>query len=200
MNILHVNCSPRGQAGESRRLSTKIVEHLLKSAAGATLVHRDLGGSPIAHIDGNYAHVQHRLAPAAGEDGTMCTSDVLIRELDAADVVVIGTPMHNVAVPSVLKAWIDHIVRAGRTFSVGPQGKVGLLRDRPVFIGVASGGKFSGPRARQPDFLTPYLKFILGTIGLRNLTFFSVEGTGGGPDAVREAWGRTDLALRAHFR
>ena len=105
----------------------------------------------------------------------MSRSEELIQELESSDFVVIGTPMHNFTVPSALKAWIDHIVRVRRTFNVTTEGKVGTLRDRPVFVAVSSGGRFSGERARQPDFLTPYLKAILGTIGLHDLTFFSVR-------------------------
>ncbi|KAF1072303.1 NAD(P)H-dependent oxidoreductase [Variovorax sp.] len=80
-----------------------------------------------------------------------------------------------------------------------PEGKVGMLRDRPVFIAIASGGRFSGERARQPDFLTPYLRAILGSIGLTELHFFSVQGTGLGEAAVAEARSAADLALAAHF-
>jgi FMN-dependent NADH-azoreductase len=107
--------------------------------------------------------------------------------------------MHNLTVPSVLKAWIDHVVRVRRTFNVSPAGKIGLLRDRPVFVAIASGGRFSGERARQPDFLTPYLQAVLGTVGLHDLTFFSVQGTGSGPEAVAETRIKTDQALQAHF-
>jgi FMN-dependent NADH-azoreductase len=126
-------------------------------------------------------------------------SEELIQELESADVLVIGTPMHNFTVPSVLKAWIDHVVRVRRTFNVTPNGKVGLLRDRPVFVAISSGGRFSGERARQPDFLTPYLKAVLGIIGLRDLTFFSVQGTGSGPEAIAAARARAEQALREHF-
>jgi FMN-dependent NADH-azoreductase len=104
-------------------------------------------------------------------------SEALIREVEAADVIVIGTPMHNLTVPSVLKAWIDRILRAGRTFMSTPAGKMGMLRDRPVFIGIASGGVFSGRRASQPDFLTPYLSAVLGSIGLKTLQFLPVQAT-----------------------
>jgi len=118
--------------------------------------------------------------------------------LESADLVVIGTPMHNFTVPSALKAWIDHVVRIRRTFHVTADGKAGTLRDRPVFFAIASGGRFSG-RARQPDFLTPYLKAILPTIGLHDLTFFSVEGTALGPDAIAEARAMADRALQEYF-
>jgi FMN-dependent NADH-azoreductase len=130
----------------------------------------------------------------------MSRSEELIQELESADFVVIGTPMHNFTVPSVLKAWIDHIVRVRRTFDSTKEGYVGRLRDRPVFVAVSSGGRYSGERAHQPDFLTPYLKAILGIIGLHDLTVFSVEGSALGPDAVVEARIKTDRALEEHFR
>jgi FMN-dependent NADH-azoreductase len=112
---------------------------------------------------------------------------------------VIGTPMHNFTVPSALKAWIDHVVRVRRTFNITAEGYVGTLRDRPVFIAVSSGGRYSGGRTRQPDFLTPYLKAILGTIGLHDVTFFAAEGSAGGLEAIAEARTRTDRALQEYF-
>ena len=108
--------------------------------------------------------------------------------------------MHNLTVPSSLKAWIDHVVRARRTFNVTAAGKVGLLRDRPVLVAVASGGRFSGERARQPDFLTPYLKAVLAMIGLNDLTFFSIQATGSSsPDVLDDTRAGTDRELQAHF-
>jgi FMN-dependent NADH-azoreductase len=199
MKILHVNCSSRGQASESFRLSRKIVDLLLKKSPDAVLVNREIGGGALRHIDANYAFAQHSSAAEINQEGSISTSEELIRELENSDVVVIGTPMHNLSVPSALKAWIDHVVRARRTFNVGAAGKVGTLRDRPVFIAVASGGRFSGEHARQPDFLTPYLTTILGTIGLKDLNFFSIQGTGLGPDVVAHARATTDLALQAYF-
>ncbi|MET3382690.1 FMN-dependent NADH-azoreductase [Variovorax paradoxus] len=199
MKILHVNCSSRGQASESFKLSRKIVDLLLKKSPDAVLVKREIGGGALRHIDANYAFAQHSSAAEINQEGSISTSEELIRELENSDVVVIGTPMHNLSVPSALKAWIDHVVRARRTFNVGAAGKVGTLRDRPVFIAVASGGRFSGEHARQPDFLTPYLTTILGTIGLKDLNFFSIQGTGLGPDVVAHARAKTDLALQAYF-
>ena len=80
-----------------------------------------------------------------------------------------------------------------------PAGKIGLLRDRPVFVAVSSGGTFSGERARQPDFLTPYLKIVLGTIGLKDLSFFTVEGTGYGAEAVARARAESERVVQEHF-
>jgi len=119
--------------------------------------------------------------------------------LERADAIVIATPMHNLGVPSVLKTWIDHVVRAGRTFDVSSEGKKGRIADRPVFVAIASGGRFSGEHARQPDFLTPYLKAVLGTIGLTNITFFSIQGTGLGPVVVENARRMAARNIEQHF-
>jgi FMN-dependent NADH-azoreductase len=114
---------------------------------------------------------------AAPLKGALDLAEALIHQVEGADVIVIGTPMHNLTVPSVLKAWIDQIMRAGRTFRSTPAGKVGMLRDRPVFVGIASGGVFTGERANQPDFLTPYLSAVLNSIGLKTLQFLPVQAT-----------------------
>jgi FMN-dependent NADH-azoreductase len=196
--ILHVSCSPRGEASESYRLSRNIIGYLRRLHPEATVVDRVIGGVGLPPIDEDYAVSQQSAADVSGE-GSMAVSEELVQELERSDVVVISTPMHNLTLPAALKAWIDHVVRARRTFNMTPAGKVGALRDRPVFVAIASGGRFSGERARQPDFLTPYLRTILASVGLRDLTFFSVQGTGAGPDAVAEARARTDEALYAHF-
>lgn len=199
MKILHIRCSPKGSAAESSRLSRRIVDLLLEIDPAADVVERPIGEAPIPHVDANYAAAQHSPAgeAGAGSQGSMALSEILIRELESADVVVIGTPMHNLAAPSTLKAWIDHVVRARRTFDMTPEGKRGMLGDRPVLVAVASGGLFSGERARQPDYLTPYLRLVLGTIGLKDVTFFSVEGTARDPAAVAEAREAAERKARA---
>lgn len=163
---------------------------------------RVLGDGAIPHIDENYALAlgsqQASYAETLGH-GSMGISEELIQELESSDIVVIGTPMHNFTVPAALKTWIDHIVRVRRTFQVSKEGKVGALRNRPVFVAVSSGARYSGERARQPDFLTPYLRTVLGCIGLHQLIFFSVEGTAFGEDAVAAARARTDQALQEYF-
>jgi FMN-dependent NADH-azoreductase len=178
MNILHIDCSPRPQS-HSRQLSAALVEKLLTSFPGANISRRDLGYEPISHTGPDYAAVLASPASlAAGQASeAVLLSEQLIQEVEAADVVVIGTPMYNLTVPSVLKAWIDQILRAGRTFKSAPAGKVGLLRDRPVFVGIASGGVFAGDRANQPDFLTPYLSAALGCIGLDTVHYLPLQGT-----------------------
>ncbi|MDB5806384.1 MAG: NADPH-dependent reductase family protein [Betaproteobacteria bacterium] len=200
--ILHVSCSPRGQAAESYSLAQKIIGFLLEREPAAILINRFVGGGVLSHIDGSYATALGAAEPSAAEmagEGSFGPSEELIAELENADFVVIGTPMHNFTVPSALKAWIDHIARVRRTFKFNTAGKAATLRDRPVFVAVSSGASFSGKRAHQPDFLTPYLKAVLGMIGLHELTFFSVEGTTQGPLALAEARARADQALQEYF-
>jgi len=202
MKILHVICSPRGQASESQLLSRKIIGLLLQRDPTAILTDRVIGGGALLHIDDSYATALGATQESSAEgcpNGSMSQSDELIRELESSDCVVIATPMHNFTVPSTLKAWIDHVVRVRRTFRATPDGYVGLLRDRPVFVAVSSGGRYSGPRARQPDFLTPYLRASLGTIGLNDLTFFAIEGTALAPDALADVRTRTDQAIQSYF-
>jgi FMN-dependent NADH-azoreductase len=200
--ILQVTCSPLGQASRSYRLSQKVTGCLLKSYPTAIVANRVIGGGAISHIDGSYAAAlgaSQRSPAEISSEGSMSQSEELIQELESSDFVVIGTPVHNFTVPSALKAWIDHIVRIRRTFNTTKDGYVGLLRDRPVFVAVSSGGRYSGERARQPDFLTPYLRAILGIIGLHDLTFFSVEGSSLGPDVVAVEGTKADRALHEHF-
>jgi len=179
MNILHIDCSPRAES-YSRQLSQSIVMRLLAEHPQARITRRDLGRDPIPHAEPDYASaLASSEALAIGlENGATQLSERLILEVEDADALVIGTPMNNFTVPSVLKAWIDQIVRIGRSFAPSGSGeKIGLLKDRPVYIAIASGGIFTGDRAKQPDFLTPYLAAALGCVGLKALQFLSLQGT-----------------------
>jgi FMN-dependent NADH-azoreductase len=206
MKILHIDFSPRPES-HSRQLSAAVVNKLLEIAPGASISRRDFGAAPLPHATPDYAAALSTPATlAAPPKGALEFSETLIQEVEAADVIVIGTPMNNFAVPSVFKAWIDHILRVGRTMKSTPAGKVGLLRDRPVLIGIASGGVFTGDRANQPDFLTPYLSAAFGCIGLKTLQFLTVQGTAFlSPDqaalARERALAAIDLAvMRAEMR
>jgi FMN-dependent NADH-azoreductase len=178
MNILHIDCSPRPQS-YSRSLSAAIVDRLRGIHPKATVIRRDLGSDQIPHATPAYATAL--ASPAALSKASLRDairlSEKLVVELEASNLLVIGTPMNNFTVPSVLKAWIDQIVRVGRTFRVTPTGKIGLLQDRPVFVGIASGGIFSGDHASQPDFLTPYLSAVFRCIGLNSIHFLPFQGT-----------------------
>ncbi|MFC3127213.1 FMN-dependent NADH-azoreductase [Pseudoroseomonas globiformis] len=178
MNILHIDCSPR-PVSHSRRLSAEIMEKVLALAPAANIVRRDLGAEPLPHLTSDYAAALASPAAlmAAASSNAMDLSEALIREVEAADIIVLGTPMNNFTIPSVLKAWIDQLLRVGRTIMPTPQGKVGMLRDRPVLIGISSGGVFAGEKANQPDFLTPYLSAAFACVGLMALQFLPVQAT-----------------------
>jgi FMN-dependent NADH-azoreductase len=179
MNILHIDCSPR-LASHSRKLSAGIVEKLQTIFPGALVSRRDLGLEPLPHLGAAYADVLSTpatLAAAGRTADAVLLAEELIQEVEASDVIVIGTPMNNLTVPSVLKAWIDQLVRVGRTMQSTAAGKVGMLRDRPVFVGIASGGVFTGERANQPDFLTPYLSAVLACIGFTTVHYLPLQAT-----------------------
>jgi FMN-dependent NADH-azoreductase len=178
MNILHIDCSPRA-TGHSRRLSKAIIDRIISDAPDTAIIQRDLVKYSIPHPTPEYAYgLASPAAYARGlEEGAFAFSEELIEELERSDLVVIGTPVNNFTVPSSLKAWIDQILRMGRTIISTPEGKVGLLKDRPVFVAISSGGIFSGEKANQPDFMTPYLTLVLNCIGLTSIRFLPLQGT-----------------------
>lgn len=92
--------------------------------------------------------------------------------------------MHNFTLPAVLKLWIDHVIRIGRSFQSTPEGKIGPLQDRPTFVLVSSGGFHAREKAQQEDFLTTYLHYVLGLIGIGDIHFFPLQGLVFGPEAV----------------
>lgn len=203
MNILHISASPCGPHAASRELSNHVVERLLARHPEASVTVRELAGADhepaLPHIDAAYALALSSAANEPGVDGAQLRSDGLIEELVRADVVVIGTPMHNLTVPSTLKSWIDHVVRINRTMRPTPEGKVGNLDDRPVYLALASGGWRTGERARQPDFLEPYLRAILAMIGLKDVTVFSAEGLALGAERAAEGRARARAEVERHF-
>jgi len=187
MKLLHLTFSPRGEQSESTQLSQAIVDRLCSEHTISHITRRDWAQHAASSIDAAYAHALANAARSTDDipsSESLAASEMLIRELEHADRVVIGTPMHNFTVPASLKTWIDLIVRVNRSFNVTPEGKVGTLKDKPVYIAIASGGFFGSERSRQPDFLTPYLKAILATVGLHDLRFFSAQGMALGAEAV----------------
>lgn len=192
--ILQILVSPRA-GSVSRRIARDIVARIAERCENGQIVERDLAADPPPHPDCDLYDAI--LSPVPDDDPRFAASERLIAELDAADIVVIGTPMNNFTVPSTLKAWIDHIVRIRRTFRSTPQGKLGLLRDRPVIVVSAHGGYCGDEPPSQPDFLTPYLRAIFETIGIRSVEFIRLEGLSRGPDAVALAFDRANTAREA---
>ncbi|MEQ5840115.1 FMN-dependent NADH-azoreductase [Paraburkholderia acidicola] len=184
--ILALNSSVLGDQSVSRLLVDEAVQQLSRVNPNATVTFRDLGTTPIPHLTtSNVAGVR---AVAATEHDLIARdlSDVLIAELRAADIVVIGAPMYNFSIPTGLKAWFDYVLRPGVTFSYSEAGPKGLLDSKRVIVIESRGGMYSEGPAQAFDFQEPYLRTLLGFIGLTDVTFVHAEKIGFGPDA-REA-------------
>jgi len=186
--LLHVAASPRGAASHSRRVAAALIDALGRDDSALTVAERDLAAEPPPHPDAAFAEASLMAAAERGEAERRALelSERLIGELEAAELVVVSTPMHNFAAPSALKAWIDHLVRPGRTFRPTPSGKIGLVADRPVLAIVACGGRFAedGAGGAQQDHLSPYLRYVFATIGLTDFTLLRLEQLRRGPEAV----------------
>jgi FMN-dependent NADH-azoreductase len=188
--ILRLDCSPRTTDAHCWRIANELQHRLETASPGATTVQRVLARQPAPFVDHDFARTMgaNTTPESARAVPALATSETLIGELESTQALIIATPMHNYTVPAVLKAWIDQVVRVGRTFTITPQGKVGALRDRPAFIVVSSGGFYTGDAARQPDFLTPYMTAILATIGIANVAFIRMEGLTRGDDSLARAY------------
>lgn len=176
--ILKVTSSARGAYSNSSQLVNEIVAKLQQNNPGASVIERDLVSQKYPHLE--ESHLAAFFAPPENDSSetraAASHSDEAIAELEKADSIVIGVPIYNFNVPSALKAWIDHIVRARKTFSYGSGAPEGLLKGKKVYLAIASGGVYSDGPMKSFDFAEPYLKAVLGFIGLSDVTVFRVEG------------------------
>ena len=176
MKLLRIDSSAR-TASVTRQLTVKAAEAWKENNPDGDVIHRDLSAMQIPPItdDWSATHLDaSKLSP--GQRSYLSTSDQLIDELRAADTIVIGAPMYNFSISSPLKAWVDQIVRFGQTFGSGPNGPRGLLEMKKVIIITARGGAYEKGTAREAfDFQEPYLRHILGFIGLTDVAFIHAE-------------------------
>jgi len=181
--ILLLNSGPHSDASHGYRLAREAIA--ASGIGNVQVTERDLVKSPLPPIGRDYAiAVTSQAAPDAKE---FDWSERLIAELEQHDMLFIVTPMHNFTVPAALKLWIDQVIRINRSFHATPQGKVGLMKDRATFVLVSSGGFHAGERAKQADFLTPYLRYALASIGISDVHFFPLQGLVFGSEAVAQA-------------
>lgn len=178
--ILHVISSPRGEESNSIKLANRIIDQLQVRYPDSSLSINNT-------VERNYIHLNeiHPVAYRLPETeqtptqrDTLYSSDLAVRELIDADIVVISIAMYNFNIPSALKAWIDHIVRAGKTFSYASGKAEGLLKNKKAYLAIASNGVFSEGPMKPFDFGEPYLRFILSFIGITEITTYRVEGAG----------------------
>lgn len=186
-NILVLNSSVSGQASVSRQLVAATVEQLLREIPDAAVTERDLGDKPIPHLTTETLAGVRGTASTAAEQEARALSDQLIAELRAADTIVIGAPMYNFSVPTGLRAWFDYVLRAGETFSYSEAGPKGLIEGRRAIVVESRGGLYSEGPTQAADFQEPYLRFLLGFIGITDVTFIHAEKIGYGPEARQAA-------------
>jgi FMN-dependent NADH-azoreductase len=172
--ILQLNSSLSGESGLSSRLASDF-SLALAGATGAVVVVRDLAGQPVPHLTAERftAFATSASERTVDQQRHVAESDVLIEELRRADVLVLGVPMYNFAVPSTLKAYFDHVARAGVSFRYTPDGPVGLLGSKRAYVFATRGGRYAGT---EGDLQTQYLRKFLGFIGIRDVEFVYAEG------------------------
>lgn len=193
MKILHIDSSALGGASVTRQLSAEVVTRLSASAPAAEHHYRDVVANPLAHLDGQLLSA---LRPAPGstpqlsEDTQreLALTNELIDELLVSDVLVIGAPMYNFSVPSQLKAWIDRVAQAGRTFRYTANGPEGLAVGKKAVIVSARGGMYAGTAYETAlDHQEAYLRGVLGFLGITDVVVIRAEGIAMGPEHREQA-------------
>lgn len=173
-NILRIDASARNDGSTTRQLSARLVDQLISLGYGANVVHRDLALAPPALLTEGWvgANFTDEADRSDEQKALLAGSDELIAELEAADTIVIGVPVYNFAIPASLKAWIDLIARARRTFRYTEAGPEGLLKGKKAYLVVASGGV---PVGSDYDFATGYLRHVLGFVGITDVTIIAAD-------------------------
>lgn len=185
MKLIHIDSSALGANSVSRELGRTVVAHCEKLRPDVQLEYRDLDADPLPHLNG--ATLAKADAAAAAE------SERVLQQFLDSDVVVIGVPMYNFGIPSTLKAWIDRIAVAGRTFRYTDRGPEGLAGGKRVIVAMAAGGLHAG----QPtDFVEPYLRQVFGFLGVQDIAFIRADGVALSPQHREAAIAAAKDAIR----
>lgn len=194
-NILQINSSIFAGEGQSTRLASRFTAELQARYPGADLVIRDLAANPVPHLDaGRFgAFLAKPAERSAEQQAAVACSDALIDELRRADAIVIGLPMYNFGLPSQLKAWIDHVARAGVTFKYTEKGAVGLLTGKRAWVFATRGGRYAGTPA---DTQTAYVRDFLAFVGITDVEFVYAEGLAMGEAPKNEALAAARSSIR----
>ena len=174
-NILRIDASARQSGSTTRLLADQLEGRLVEQGYGAAVIRRDLNVTPPAYLTESWvgANFTDEAARSDEQKALLAGSEELIAELEAADTIIITAPIYNFAIPASLKAWIDQVTRARRTFRYGEAGAEGLLKGKRAYVVFASGGV---PLGSQVDFASGYLRHILGFIGITDVHFIAADG------------------------
>lgn len=199
-----LSSSAAGEASVSNEITRALIAKLTERDPSVEIVTRDIGAAPVPHLTA--AHLPGLAgkteSPEAAE--TAALSDVLVEELRAADIVVIGSPMYNFGISSTLKAWFDHILRAGVTFRYTAEGPVGLLTGKRAIVVESRGGFYSAGPGAASDSQEPHLRNLLGFIGITDVTFIRAEKLAISPEeraaGIAAAMGEVHALSASDFR
>ena len=195
-NILRVDASARNAGSTTRQLADQLVARLVEQGYGASVTIRDLAAAPPALLTEDWVGANFTEDDDRNPDqkAALAASDTLIAELEAADTVVIGVPLYNFGIPAALKAWVDLIARARRTFRYTEAGPEGLLKGKKAYLVVASGGV---PVGSDYDFATGYLRHVLGFVGITDVTVIEAGQQMMDGEAVTRATAAIDALKQA---
>jgi FMN-dependent NADH-azoreductase len=188
MKLLHLDSSVLGPHSVSRQVSAAIVDRLRNTHPGIEVAYRDLATTPLAHLSGSHLAASQGATPEASLQGDIAAGQQMLDEFLAADIVVLGAPMYNFTIPSQLKAWIDRILVAGKTFKYGAAGVEGLAGNKRVIVAISRGGFYGpGTPAAIGEHLETYLRWVFGFIGITDPEFISADGIQVGPEHREKA-------------
>lgn len=177
-HILHVISSIQGKESYSIKLGNIIVEKIQQKYTESTVEELNLVDLDIPHLNPDL--LRKLFTPATlltkEDKKSIQFSDDFVKQLLAADIIVIGAPLYNFTIHTALKSWIDYITRIGVTFEYGANGPVGMVKEKKVYVAMSSGGIYSEGPGKANDFVVPYLQAFLGFLGMTDLTAFRAEG------------------------
>jgi len=188
MKLLHIDSSVLGPHSVSRKVSAAIVNRLREATPNLDVTYRDLTTTPLGHLSGSHLAAAQGAAPDATLEPDLAAGQAVLDEFLAADIVVLGAPMYNFTLPSQLKAWIDRILVAGKTFKYGAQGAEGLAGDKRMIVAISRGGFYGAETpAAAGEHLETYLRWVFGFIGITNPEFIPADGVQAGPEHREKA-------------
>jgi FMN-dependent NADH-azoreductase len=197
MNVLHIDSGILGDHSVSRRLTAAVAAQIKAEQSGATVTYRDLVASPLPHLSG--AHLMAANAKPEELNATIAAevaeSQAVLEEFLAADTIILGVPMYNFSLPSQLKAWIDRVAVAGKTFRYTAEGPEGLAKGKKIIVVSTRGGHYSAGPAAVMDHQESYLKAVLGFLGITDIEIVRAEGLNLSPDSKIEAISEAERSI-----